>query len=66
VQQRGNWFSNYVLDFEGNHVSADVFLDHYPDYENVDDDWTKEDHDEFRKALEWFSWKGNFIVSWSY
>jgi len=71
IAQKGNWFSEYVMEFEGNNVSAEYFLEHYPDWGQVlcgleGNDWKKEDHDDFRKALEWFSWKGNFIVTWSY
>jgi len=71
VMQCGHWFSNYVMPFEGNHVCVDVFLEYYPDWEKAidgyeEDGWTKEDHDEFKKALEWFSKKGNYMVSWTY
>ena len=71
IQQRGHWFSNYILHFEGNQASAEYFLDHYPEWEDgiegyEDEPWTKEDHDAFKKALEWFALKGVFIVSWSY
>jgi len=69
VQQSGKWFSNYIYEFEGYSISAELFLEHYPEWEEAVLDfegWTKKDHDEFRKALEWFSQKGNFIVSWSY
>ena len=65
VQQRGHWFSRYVSQFEGTSVSADVFLAQYPEWEPEDDIWTKEDHDDFQTALEWFSRKGNFVVVWS-
>lgn len=71
VQQSGKWFSNYIYEFEGCSSSAELFLEHYPAWEEAidgyeDECWTKEDHDEFRNALEWFSKKGNFVVSWSY
>jgi len=67
IAQRGHWFHAYVAPFEGTQVSADMFLEQYPEWdcEMEEDGWTKEDHDEFRRALEWFSWKGNFLVSWS-
>jgi hypothetical protein len=68
ILQRGHWFHTYVVQFEGNTISTDELLKHYPDWKDavVEDDWTKEDHDEFKKALEWFAWKGNYIVTWSY
>ena len=71
LRQHGKWISKYVESFEGNYISTDLFLECYPEWESVvegydEDGWTKEDHEEFKKALEWFSSKENYIVSWSY
>ena len=72
LDQRGSWFCNFILTFEGMQVSADRFLDNYPSWEDVmegEDDmemWTIQDHEGFQVALEWFASKGCFVVSWSY
>jgi hypothetical protein len=56
-------------------MSALSFLDQYPAWSDVlidpnyhnDEDWTKKDHDEFKKALEWFSQQAvDYTVNWSY
>lgn len=57
-----------------NSMSALAFLDQYPPWTDIlidpnyhNEDWTKKDHDEFKKALEWFSQQEvDYTVNWSY
>ena len=67
LHQRGPWFINYVCQFEGSSVSASRFLEEYPNWQDIENDceeWLEGDHDEFRKALIWFSDK-SFDIQWS-
>lgn len=78
IHQRGSHFHSYITAYDESMTLVEVerFLDDYPDWqtvkENMDDvdyDWTKEDHDSFKMALVWMnSGKNNgiFSVSWSY
>jgi hypothetical protein len=56
-------------------MSALAFLDQYPAWTDVtidlryhaEDGWTRKDHDDFKKALEWFSQQSvDYTVNWSY
>jgi hypothetical protein len=80
TQQRGHHFHYYIRDIDenGSNTSAENFLDKYPDWEDVkrsmdldgeDEEsygWTESDHTSFKEALQWFSSKIHFDVSWSY
>jgi hypothetical protein len=56
-------------------MSAISFLDQYPDWSDVlidpnyhtEDGWTRKNHEDFKKALEWFSQQSvDYTVNWSY
>lgn len=78
LTQRGSHFHHYIQDFVDNHTNntdASTFLMCYPSWESIKEEcnedelagWTEEDHNGFRKALEWM--KGTsapFMVYWSY
>jgi hypothetical protein len=61
-----------------NTISTTAFLEKYPDWEDIkssmdldgeDEEsygWSEKDHNEFKEALEWFSSKEYFSISWSY
>ena len=74
LEQRGPWFHSYIKPFGTgcNQCSADVFLHYYPKWNHVKKEngpnvtWTKEDHDGFRRALEWLSSKNVYGLMWSY
>jgi hypothetical protein len=82
IQQFGNFLHAYTtarMPDEYSHIteiSALAFLDQYPtwndvlinpNYDRDDDFWTEKDHDEFKKALEWFSDQSvGYTVTWSY
>ena len=79
VQQRGPIFHVYTGMFSFNDIfTVDIqkLLDEFPDWEEVlssdyydenDDGWSEEDHNEFREALTWFNQQNvSFQASWSY
>ena len=75
LNQRGSQFHAYIKPFGEmcNTTSAEAFLDHYPNWQQVkkmmgDEDygWTKEDHDGFKAALKWMVSKSVFGLYWSY
>jgi hypothetical protein len=80
LQQFGKFFHAYTtarIADEYSHItemSVLSFLDQYPSWNDVlidphydGEDWAKKDHDEFKKALEWFSEQSiGYTVSWSY
>ena len=74
LNQRGPWFSTYVELFDGCMVSAERFLEDYPDWHKIwpfspcagsSPGWTEKDHNEFKEALEWFA-EACFVVMWSF
>jgi hypothetical protein len=73
ILQHGYHFHNYIYHFDDNtnQCDVDIFLNFYPEWsEEISedgDDWSKEDHDEFKECLEWLSsHPGVFGVRWSY
>lgn len=77
LQERGRIFHAYTGAFEYNDlytIDVEEFLDQFPEWEEVkdsdyydenDETWTEEDHDQFKEALTWFSkQKLCFEVSW--
>lgn len=78
LHQKGSHLHNYIMGFDGEYNSdAWYFLHVFPDWDDISqnfdahidnwvDGWTENEHDEFRKALEWFASKDVFTVSWSY
>ena len=82
LKQRGHIFHYYIRDINGsdtmNTISTTAFLEKYPDWEDIkssmdldgeDEEsysWTEKDHDDFKEALQWFSSKEYFSISWSY
>jgi len=77
LNQRGLIFHAYTTNVFENYNIIDVsitdFLKKYPSWENVkkfDEEciyWTEKDHDEFKKALEWFSNDCiQYRICWSY
>ena len=74
IYQSGNHFQIYINIFNGICVSTEVFLETYPDWDNikfeiidwVQSNWTQSDHEEFKTALEWFASKNMFNISWSF
>lgn len=77
LNQRGSFFHAYIRRFKDyDHVSemsVESFLDGYPAWETVlksewyHDDWLKNDHNGFERALEWLSLQNvPYSISWSY
>ena len=77
LNQRGGIFHAYTTNvFEDENitnVSVYEFLEKYPSWEAVkeyDEEctyWTEKDHDEFKKALEWFNKDCvQYRINWSY
>jgi len=82
LKQRGHIFHYYIRDIDGsdtmNTVHTEVFLEKYPRWEDIisymeldgEDqdsyDWSIKDHDDFEEALQWFTSKEYFSISWSY
>lgn len=80
LRQFGKFFHAYTtsrIADEYSHItemSVLAFLDQYPSWNDVlidphydGEDWTKKDHDQFKKALQWFSEQSvGYTVSWSY
>lgn len=81
IHQRGNFFHAYTTsrahsDYSDiTEMSVHAFLDQYPEWMDVlvdvnyhtEDGWTKSDHLEFKKALQWFAeQKVDYTVKWSY
>ena len=78
MQQRGHQFHYYIRDIDGCYTSAENFLNKYPEWEDIkslmeldgeDEEsyqWKEDNHNSFKEALEWFSSKIHFDVSWSY
>jgi hypothetical protein len=82
LKQRGHIFHYYIRDIDGsdtmNTLHTEAFLEKYPEWEDIkssmeldgeDEEsysWTEKDHDDFKEALQWFSSKEYFSISWSY
>lgn len=74
IHQRGHHFHAYIKMFDDSTTQCDVdiFLEYYPKWEDtkydiIDDEWTEEDHNGFKKCLEWLVSKpGIFGITWSY
>jgi hypothetical protein len=82
LKQRGHHFHYYIRDIDGsdtmNTLHTEAFLEKYPEWEDIKSsmeldgedeesyDWTEKDHTEFKEALQWFSSKEYFSISWSY
>ncbi len=76
LKQRGSIFHAYtscVFDEEIITVTITDFLEKYPPWEAVkayDEEntyWTETDHNEFKKALEWFDQDSiQYTIDWSY
>ena len=76
LNQRGSIFHAYtscIFDEETVMATITDFLEKYPPWEAVkayDEEntyWTEIDHDEFKKALEWFDQDSiQYTIDWSY
>jgi hypothetical protein len=75
INQHGHHFHSYIKVFDDttNQCDVQIFLHYYPKWDDIkheildDDDWTKEDHNEFKMCLEWLESKsGVYGISWSY
>lgn len=82
LKQRGHIFHYYIRDIDGsdtmNTLHTEAFLEKYPEWKDIkssmeldgeDEEsysWTEKDHDDFKEALQWFSSKEYFSISWSY
>lgn len=74
LQQRGPQFHSYIKPFgeSCSQCSAELFLHYYPKWTVVKkeigntSEWTKTDHDGFKKALEWLVSKNIYGLTWSY
>ena len=77
LTQQGSQFRYYIAPFHSSttEIDASVFLYYYPMWEDVVkyhgdyelDGWSEEDHNGFKKALEWMATKNYvFTVHWSY
>lgn len=77
VDLHGHFLHSYTISCEGDDkYEADVseLLESFPSWDDVSDsdsikryDWTEDDHNAFKKALEWFkSQRISFYATWSY
>lgn len=79
LQGRGSIFHVYTHTFNEENiytVDIDRFLEVFPEWEEVidsswyegwEDEWTEQDHDDFKEALTWFSKQHpNYQATWSY
>jgi hypothetical protein len=75
INQRGHHFHAYIKNFDDSTMQCDaeIFLHYYPKWDDAkydilnEDEWTKEDHYEFKECLKWLvSKSGVFGISWSY
>lgn len=66
LHQTGDHFQRYVKGLRNHVVDVDVFLRQFPGWISETNQWTKQQHDEFHKALEWFAAKDAFILEWVY
>lgn len=82
LKQRGHIFHYYVRDIiDGSdtmNTSTAAFLEKYPDWDDIKKsmdldgedeesyDWSENDHNKFKEALDWLSSKEYFSISWSY
>lgn len=79
LEQRGSIFHAYTHHFnEENIYTVDVerLLEVFPEWEDMEDssyyegweeEWTQQDHNDFKEALKWFSESSlNFQATWSY
>ena len=69
LKQTGEHFKKYIHHLRAYVVDADIFLRTYPRWEDIKihtEQWTQREHNEFKKALEWFASKDAFILEWSY
>ena len=73
LQAHGRHFHAYIQLFhsETTCVSIHEFYDSFPFWNNVcsileDDEWTEQDHNEFKEAIDWFYKHDCFLVRWSY
>jgi len=75
VHARGSHFHAYIQTFssETSYIDIDSFYDSFPSWENVcsniqvqDYNWTQQDHNDFKEAIEWFYKKDCFLIHWSY
>lgn len=79
IQQRGSIFHAYTYTFnEENIYTVDIYrlLEEFPEWTTVkesawyggwEDDWTEEDHNDFKEALTWFKQQPfSYQASWSY
>jgi len=72
--QHGKHFRYYTALFHSleRETTASSFLSTYPNWEDVYrykkgvlNDWSEDDHNEFKKALEWFATKDDvFMIHW--
>lgn len=74
LDEKGPWYRAYMRD-DNYHDSTALVYDQFPTWKKVQDEfpeetsskygWTKEDHDLFEKAIEWFSnQRIRFVVEW--
>jgi len=79
LRQKGHVFHYYIRTMDGtNSSSIDHFLDVYPEWDDIKNymnldgetedsyNWSEKDHTEFKEALQWFSPKIYFDISWSF
>lgn len=73
-QARGRQFHAYIESFDTTNDSMDPvsFLHSFPSWEHVraslgdDNEWTEDDHNEFKAAVEYMAERPGYMLVWSY
>ena len=73
IYNRGYIFDKYRYGDES-YLEPSIILENFPDWSVIeegntdedDDSWTEDDHNAFKKAMEWFSAAEIYIVTWSF
>ena len=69
----GHQYQYYILELDNEHhtsINPKIFLENYPEWDdikdNFDNDWTEDDHNEFKIFIEYLSVRPEYIISWSH
>lgn len=70
---RGTQFHAYILELDNEHhtsINVKSFLDNFPEWEdikeNFSDEWTEDDHNEFREVIEYLAERPGYVLSWNH
>jgi len=70
---KGTQFHAYILELDNEHhtsMNVKSFLDNFPEWEDIKEnfgnEWTEEDHNEFKEVVEYLAERPGYVLSWSY